>query len=160
VVIFSGAHAQTPQSVELEEYLYIQNPNPSVAAKGAIYVVWIPPPVWRYCVGKTAEQCSTIDFCIRTTSRQVPMCQKLSVNLARIQRYPADTRPRRLIGITYFARAPIEGLEPLLKYFESQPKATFGHLSNSVRFKARIKFTRRADDDDFDLLEVLALPPA
>jgi hypothetical protein len=151
--------APTGSALELEEFLYIQNPHPDAALKGAVYVLWIPQPVMKYCSEKTAEQCIAIDFCIRTTSKQVSMCQNLSVNVTKLSRYPNDTGPRRVLSITYFPRAPVKGLDTLLQYFNSNPKATFDRLSPNARIKARVKLIRSATDDQFELLEVLAVPP-
>jgi hypothetical protein len=32
-------------------------------------------------------------------------------------------------------------------------------VTPATRIKARVKFTRKPDDDNFELLEVLAVPP-
>lgn len=145
-------------TLELEEYLFVLNPL-TKGAEGGAHVLWIPPPVEKYCLGRTAKECSTIDYCIRTTNRDVPMCRNLGVDLAHLPKYPPDTRPRRLLSVTYFPKAPIKGFDTLLAFLASKPTATFDRLSMSARIKARIKFTRKSDDDDFDLLEVLAVPP-
>ncbi len=145
-------------TLELEEFLFVLNPL-TKGAEGGAHVLWIPPPLQKYCLGKTAQQCSTIDYCIRTTNRNVSMCHNLGIDLARLPTYPPHTRPRRLISVTYFPKAPIKGFDTLRNFLASKPAATFDRLSLSGRIKARIKFTRSSDDDDFDLLEVLAVPP-
>jgi len=50
------------------------------------------------------------------------------------------------------------GCGSLMKFFESAPKGSLDHLSTRARIKARVKLTRTADDDQFELLEVLATP--
>lgn len=149
------AFQQNP--IELEETLFIQNAQTS-PDKGAIYVMWIPQPVLKYCLGKSGEHCAKIDFCIRTTSKQVSTCQNLGIDVSRMHGYPPGTRPARVIGITYFPQAPIKGMDILQSFYANKPKATFDTLSMGVRIKARIKFTRKPNDDDYDVLEFLAIP--
>jgi hypothetical protein len=158
-MVLAGQTAPPPKkTVELTEVLFVLNPL-TKGAEGGADVLWIPQPLQKYCLGKTAQQCSTIDYCIRTTNRDVSMCQNLGVDLARLPLYPPDTRPRRLLSVTYFPLAPIKGFDTLRKFLASKPAATFDRLSLGGRIKGRIKFTRSPDDDDFDLLEVLAVPP-
>ena len=121
--------------------------------------MWIPQPLQKYCLGKTHQECSAIDFCLRTTSRQVTVCRNLSVDVNRLPPYPPDVRPRRVISTVYFPAAEMPGFKGLLKFFASAPAGVLDRLSLSSRIKARIKFSRSTEDDDFDLLEVLALPP-
>jgi hypothetical protein len=52
----------------------------------------------------------------------------------------------------------IKGFDALQKFYD-RPPATLERLSLNARFRARIKFTRTAADDQFDLLEVLSVPP-
>lgn len=143
--------------IELEDTVYLQNPNPKAPA-GSMYVVWIPKPLESVCSGKTAEQCSQIDFCIRTTTRSISMCQKLALDYAHLPVY-RDSRPRRLISITYFPPSTMPGWDKLTRFYASKPKDAFDKLSPAVRFKAKIRFVRAPDDDNFDLLEVLAVSP-
>lgn len=143
-------------SIELEESLFVQNPH--VPGVKGIYVLWIPQPVQKYCLGKTAEQCTEIDYCIRITNRTISRCRNLSVDVTSLPLYPPDIRPKRVLGVIYFPVAPIKGFGALLKFFESAPKDTFDRLSASGRIKARIKLIRSAEDDQFELLEVLAVP--
>jgi preprotein translocase subunit Sss1 len=49
--------------------------------------------------------------------------------------------------------------EPLQDFYKSAPKASLERISMSARVKARIRFTRKPDDDEFTLLEVVAAPP-
>jgi len=149
-----------PTQTQREEFLFLLNPPPG--SKGAaVVVLWIPPPLLRYCLGKTREQCVAIDYCIRTTNRNVSQCRNLTVDVTNIPKYPRDIYPRRVLAVTYFpaAASVIKGLDGLLEYLDAQPKADFDRLSGKARIKAKIKVTRSADDDDFDLLEVLAVPP-
>ena len=79
-LILCAAVPLQPQSpVELEEILFVQNAK-TPPEKGAIYVLWIPQPVLKYCLGKSAEKCARIDFCIRTTSKEVSTCQNLGLD--------------------------------------------------------------------------------
>ncbi len=128
-------------------------------------MLWIPQPLQKYCLGKTAEQCSTIDYCIRTTNKNISMCRSLGVDLRRLPAYPSDIRPRRVLSITYYELDPTKGFDTLpkgfgslLKFFESAPKNTLDRLSTSARIKARIKLIRSSDDDQFELLEILVVP--
>ena len=152
VGLLAGAPQKSTQ--EREDVLFVLNPL-TKGAEGGAHVLWIPQPLEKYCIGKTAQQCSTIDHCIRTTNRNVAMCKNLGVGLARIPAYPPDTRPRRLLSVTYFPRAPIKGLDTLLNFLASNP---IDRLSLGARLKGRIKFTTSAEDDDFELLEVVAAP--
>lgn len=147
-------------SVEMEQMLFVQAPGPG-GAKDGIVLVWLPEPLEKLCLGKTATRCATIDYCIRTTNRDVERCRNLGINLARIQPYPPDTRPRRMISMTMFKLRELNGngFGLLQKFYNSAPPASLQHLSMSARIKARIRFTRKPDDDDWELLQVIAAPP-
>jgi hypothetical protein len=150
--------APQERTSELEASLFIQDPHLASGKKG-VQVIWIPQPVQKYCLGKTYKECSTIDYCIRTTDKHAAMCQHLSVNTMRLPAYPPDVSPRRVLSIVYFS--PMEtakGFGRLEGFFENAPKGALDHLSTNARFKAKIKLTRSADDDHFDLLEVLDVP--
>ena len=147
-------------SVELEQMLFVQAPGPG-GQKDGIVLVWLPEPLQKLCLGKTATRCATIDYCIRTTNRDVAECRDLGINLPRIRPYPPDTRPRRMISMTLFKIRELNGngYGLLQKYYNSAPPASLARLSMSARVKARIRFTRKADDDDWDLLQIIAVPP-
>jgi hypothetical protein len=153
--------AQSPSgqsgSVELEEFLFVQAPEHDFAGH-PIVVVWLPQPLQKLCLGKTASQCALIDFCIRTTNRQSSQCGNIGVNLARIPRYPPDTRPRRMQSVTLAYLAP-DKFKQLQDFYKSAPKASLQRISMSARIKARIQYTWRPDDDGFQLLDVLAVSP-
>jgi hypothetical protein len=155
-LIFSGI-AAAADSVEMETLLFVQAPHPT-GPKPGIQVVWIPEPLQKYCLGKTADECSKIDYCNRTTNRNVPMCQKV----ARIPPYPAGMHPRRMMSITFYSivpkLSPIKGIDLLQTFFSSQPAAYFDRLSDNVRIKAKVTLTKSANDDDFNVLEILAGP--
>lgn len=159
-----AASAQTSSgqtgSVELEQMLFVQAPGPG-GSKDGIVLVWLPEPLQKLCLGKTAPRCATIDYCIRTTNRDVAECRNLGINLARIRPYPPDTRPRRMISMTLFKIRELNGngYGLLQKYYNSAPPASLARLSMSARVKARVRFTRKADDDDWDLLQIIAVPP-
>jgi hypothetical protein len=156
-LLLAQSSSDHPGSVELEEFLFVQAPE-SDNGKGGIVVVWLPQPLQRLCLGKTAKECATIDYCIRTTNREASMCRNIGVNLARIPPYPPGTRPRRMMSIELLYLEPTK-FEQLQDFYRSAPKASLERISMSARVKARIRFTRKPDDDDFDLLEVLAVPP-
>jgi hypothetical protein len=143
---------------ELEASLFIQDPHLGGGKKG-IQVIWIPQAIQKYCLGKTTKECSTIDYCIRTTNKHASMCQNLSVDTRRLPAYPPDVLPRRLLSIVYFSPiTTVKGFGSLAEFFENAPKGSLDRLSSSARIRARIKLTRSADDDQFDVLEVLAVP--
>jgi hypothetical protein len=166
---------------ELEEYLFVQRPAPPPKTgmpgtpgskpgplaianavpgfEGGVLMAWIPQPLQKYCLGKTIDDCSSMDYCIRTTNKNVPMCRSLSIDLTRLPTYPADLRPRRILSIVLIAARRMPGMDTAGNYFANAPPETLRRLSLSARVKARIKFTRSADDDQFNLLEVLAVPP-
>jgi hypothetical protein len=72
------ALAQSPRpgesSLELEPSLFVQLPG-GKSIPGAVQLVWIPEPLEKYCFGKTHEQCASMDFCIRTTTKNVPCAE-------------------------------------------------------------------------------------
>ena len=154
------AHRRIDQAatLEREEDLFILNPPP--ASKGALVVLWIPAPVQRFCLGKTREQCVAIDYCIRTTNRNVPQCRAVPVDVASVPKYPESIYPRRVLAVTYFrgSATAIKGVADLLEYFDGQQRSDFDRLSMKARIRAKIRVKRSADDDDFELMEVLRLP--
>jgi hypothetical protein len=151
------ARAQS-SSTEMDAILFVQS-MPMKNGQDAIRLVWVPQPIQRLCLGKTAEQCASIDYCIRTTDRDVSMCRNLGIPLSRLPSYPPDMRPRRQLSVVYFAMAPVKGFAMLQDFYHRAPRASLEHLSLSARVKARVRFTRKPDDDDFDVLEILAVAP-
>jgi hypothetical protein len=148
-------------ATELEDNLFILNPVGKNISKG-IVLVSIPQPIQKICVGKTHEQCATIDYCIRTTNPFAAMCQNLGVDLAKLRPYPAGMRPTRMYSITYYkivGDGPVKGWPALQTYYDSQPKEALDRFSMAARVKARIKLTPKTGDDDFQILEILAAPP-
>lgn len=144
-------------SVELEEMLFVQAPGAG-APKGSISLAWLPEPLQKLCLGKTATHCATIDYCIRTTNRDDSRCRNLGVNLARIPNYPPGTRPARMISLTLFKIREYNGngYGMLQNFYNSLPPASLHRFSLNARVKARIQFTRKPDDDDFNLVQILA----
>jgi hypothetical protein len=73
-VLCAVAMAQTPRlgdsSLELEPSHFAQLPG-GKSTPGAVQLVWIPEPLEKYCSGKTHYQCAPMDFCIRTTTKNV-----------------------------------------------------------------------------------------
>lgn len=153
--------SRVESTAELEDYLFVLNPQGKNVSKG-IVLAWIPQPIQKICLGKTHEQCATIDYCIRTTNPQAARCQNLGVDLTKLRPYPAGMRPRRMLSITYFrivGDGPVPGWPALQAYYDSQPKETLDRFSMAARVKARMKLIRKTDDDDFQILEILAAPP-
>jgi hypothetical protein len=155
------ALAQTPRpgerSLELEPSLFVQIPG-GKSAPGAVELVWIPEPLEQYCVGKTGEQCSSMDFCIRTTTKNVSTCRNLAVDLAHLPAYPPDMRPRRMLSVILFPPTIMKGWEELQDYIARAPKDRLEHLSPLARIKVKVTFTRTPDDDGFRVLEILSVP--
>ena len=124
----------------------------------AIHLVWIPQPIQRLCLGKTAQQCANIDYCIRTTNRDIKMCHNLGIPLSRLPSYPPDMIPRRQLSVTFMRLTP-DYFANLQEYFHRLPKASLEHLSLNARVKARVQFIRKPDDDDFNVKQILAVAP-
>jgi hypothetical protein len=151
---------QPPQekTSEVEASLFVQDPH-LPDGKKSVQVIWIPPPVQKYCLGKTTKECSTIDYCIRTTDKHAAMCQNLGVDTARLLAYPPDVTPRRLLSTIYFfPMDDANGFGRLAEFFEKTPKVALDRLSRNARIRARVKLSRSADDDQFEVLEVLEVP--
>lgn len=148
--------AQSP-TTGLETFLYIQNTH-NTQRPDSIYLLWIPEPVLKYCLNRPTQDCINIDFCIRTTTKQVKQCQNLPIDISHITRYSQETQPRRVLGVTVYRMVGLKGWDSVLAYFKSQPPGAFDRLTPSTRIKALVKFTRNPDDDSFNLLEVLQVP--
>ena len=164
-VIPFAAQSQSPNegASELEQSLFVLNPHlknaKGVEIPGVLEVISIPQPIQKYCMGKVSDQCSTIDFCIRTTTKTVAMCQKLPPNLRNLPPYPAGMRPNRMYSISFSQRAPnIKGFDALRQFYDAAPHGTLDVLSARGRFKAKIRFAKTANDGIFELLEVLSVP--
>jgi hypothetical protein len=158
--LLAYASSPTPQekTSELEASLFVQDPH-FANGKKAVQVIWIPGPVQKYCMGKTAKECSTIDYCIRTTDKHAAMCQHLSADIARLPPYPPNVSPRRVLSVVYFLpMASEKGFDRLAEFFENAPKGSLDHLSRNARIRAKVKLTRSAGDDEFEVLEVLEAP--
>jgi len=139
----------------MEPSLFVQLPGSK--STGAVQLVWIPEPLEKYCFGKTHEQCASMDFCIRTTTKNVSMCRNLAVDLAHLPAYPPDMRPRRMLSIAlYLAR--MKGWEELQDYVARAPRDRLEHFSPLARVKAKVTFIRTLEDDDFRVLEILSVP--
>jgi hypothetical protein len=153
------ALAQTPResSFELEPSLYVQLPG-GKSTPGAVQLVWIPEPLEKYCFGKTHEQCASMDFCIRTTTKNVSTCRNLVVDLAHLPAYPSDMSPRRMLSIALIPPTIMKGWAELEAYVAHAPKDRLEHFSPLGRIKAKVTFTRTPEDDDFRVLEILSVP--
>ena len=144
-------------STEMEAVLFVQSLHMKDGTD-AIQLVWIPQPLERVCLGKTVEQCSSIDYCIRTTNRNVKMCRELGMPLSRLPSYPPNMVPRRLISVVLTRLTP-DYFRNLQEFYHRSPRPSLEHLSLSTRVKARVRFTRKPDDDDLDVLDVVAVAP-
>ncbi len=155
------ALGQTPRggqsSLELEPSLYVQLPG-GKSIPGAVQLVWIPEPLEKYCLGKTHDQCAAMDFCIRTTTKNVSTCRNLAVELVHLPAYPPDMRPRRMLSVGLYPPTRMNGWEELQDYIARAPKDRLEHFSSLARIKAKVTFTRTADDDGFRVLEILSVP--
>ena len=153
------ALAQSPRPGEssLEPSLFVQLPG-GKSVRGAVQLVWIPEPLEKYCLGKTHDQCASMDFCIRTTTKTVSMCRNLALDLARLPSYPADMSPRRMMSIAMIPPTIMKGWDELEAYMARVPKEQLEHFSSPVRVKAKVILTRKPDDDDFRVVEILSVP--
>ena len=160
-VLCVAALAQTPRpgesSLELEPSLFVQLPGGKITP-GAVQLVWIPEPLEKYCFGKTHEQCASMDFCIRTTTKNVSTCRNLAVDLTHLPAYPPNMRPRRMMSIALIPPTRMNGWQELEDYIARIPKDQLEHFSPTVRVKAKVTFIRRPEDDDFRVLEILSVP--
>jgi hypothetical protein len=152
-----AAGAQTPGSIELEASLFVQLPG-GKPVPGTVQLVWIPEPLEKYCLGKTHDQCASMDFCIRTTTKSVSTCKNLAVDLSHLPVYPRDMRPRRMLSIALFPPTRMKGWDELQAYLSRAPRDQLERFSSQARLKARVTFTRTRDDDDFRVLEILSVP--
>jgi hypothetical protein len=146
-----------PASAEMDAILFVQSAQLK-NVPDAIELIWIPQPIQRLCVGKTDQQCASIDYCIRTTNRNVSMCRNLGMPLSRLPSYPRDMVPRRQLSVTLMRLTP-DYFPKLQDFYHRAPKASLERLSLGARVKARVRFTRKPDDDDFEVLEILAVVP-
>ncbi|HUI79970.1 MAG TPA: hypothetical protein VLY24_18715 [Bryobacteraceae bacterium] len=99
-----------------------------------------------------------MDFCIRTTTKNVSTCRNLAVDLAHLPAYPLDMRPRRMLSVGLYPPTIMKGWEELQDHVARAPKDRLEHFSQLARIKAKVTFTRTADDDGFRVLEILSVP--
>ena len=144
-------------STELETSLFVQLPGGKFNP-GAVQLVWIPEPLIKYCLGKTHQQCASMDFCIRTTTKTVSMCRNLVVDLAHLPTYPADMSPRRMLSLAMIPPTIMKGWQELEAYMAHLPKEKLEYFSREVQVRAKVRFIRKPDDDDFRVVEILSVP--
>jgi hypothetical protein len=144
-------------SIEMEPSLFVQLPGGKFTP-GAVQLVWIPDPLVKYCLGKTHQQCASMDFCIRTTTKNVSTCRNLAVDLAHLPTYPADMSPRRMLSIAMIPPTVMKGWDELEAYLARTPKENLEYCSRAARVKAKVSFTRKPDDDAFRVVEILSVP--
>src|ERR1700733_8658848 len=118
------ALAQNPRPgesrLELQPSLFVQLPG-GKSVPGAVQLVWIPEPLEKYCLGKTHEQCASMDFCIRTTTKNVPVCRNLAVDLTQLPAYPPNMRPRRMMSIAFIPPTQMNGWQKREDYMARNP---------------------------------------
>ena len=156
------AHAQSTASAahpgsEMDAILFVQSAQMK-NGENAIQLAWIPQPLQRLCLGKTLQRCADIDYCIRTTNREVSMCRNLGIPLSQLPSYPAGMVPRRQHSI-FLLRLTPDRFANLQDFYHHLPPASLERLSLKARVKARVRYTVKPDDDDFDVLEILAVAP-
>jgi hypothetical protein len=157
------AHAQSaaptaqPASTEMEAVLFVQS-LPTKDGQDAIQLVWIPEPLQQLCLGKTTQQCSAMDYCVRTTNRDVSLCRNLGMPLSRLPSYPSDMSPRRLLSVALLRLTP-DRFARLQDFYRGAPRASLQRLSLSARVQARVRLTRTPKDDDLYVLDILAVAP-
>jgi hypothetical protein len=98
-----------------------------------------------------------MDFCIRTTTKNVSTCRNLAVDLGALARLPSGHASQ-----AHAQRRPLscpnEGWEELQDYVAHAPKDRLERFSLLARIKAKITFTRTPEDDGFRVLEILSVP--
>jgi hypothetical protein len=99
-----------------------------------------------------------MDFCIRTTTKNVSTCRDLAVDLAHLPAYPPDMRPRRMLSIALIPLTRMKGWEELQDYVAHASKGRLEHFSPLARIKAKVTLIRTPEDDDFQVLEILSIP--
>jgi hypothetical protein len=151
------AQPSRENSIELETFLFVQLPGGKFTP-GAVQLVWIPEPLEKYCLGKSHQQCASMDFCIRTTSKNVSTCRNLAVDLAHLPAYPPNMSPRRMMSIAMIPPTIMKGWDELEAYMARLPKEQLEHFSQVARVKAKVILTRKPDDDDFRVVEILSVP--
>jgi hypothetical protein len=158
---YGTAHAQSSsQGTELDQILFVQAPQHDVSSNPGIVVAWIPEPLLKACLGKTLSQCSAMDYCIRTTSKQVSTCRNLAIPLSRLpSSFPPGMRPARVLSLSFYKITAAGPYGPLQAFYKSLPPSSLQRLSTTARIKARVRFTRNSDDDDFQFEQVLATAP-
>jgi hypothetical protein len=65
-----------------------------------------------------------MDFCIRTTSKDVSTCRNLAIDLAHLPAYPPDMRPRRMISIALIPPTVMNGWEELENFIARTPNVS------------------------------------
>jgi hypothetical protein len=66
--------------------------------------------------------------------------------------------PRRMMSIAMLPPTIMKGWDELQAYMARAPKESLEHFSQAARVKAKVAFTRKLDDDDFRVIEILSVP--
>jgi hypothetical protein len=161
-VLAAAQSAATENSTELNQILFLQILPPPKGLKNgkeSFSLSWIPTPIQRYCLGKPFEACSSMDYCLRTTNRNVSMCKNLGSALTHMPAYPRAMTPRRMLSVVLFPPSTMQGFDLLQKLAATIPHTTPQIFSLNARVKARVRLTQKPDDDDLTILEILAIAP-
>jgi hypothetical protein len=153
----AGAAAGQASSTEMEQTLYVQAPE-FANAGDSIVLVWLPEPLVSACMGRTAKECFTIDYCIRTTNPNGPQCRNLPIPRARLPHYPPDMQPKRGIALVLQALGNNNGFDRLKDFYRRAPKESLERLSPDATIRARIRYTSTPTWEGFSLVEVLSTP--
>lgn len=156
-IVTGPAPAGQPDSIEMEQTLYVQAPDFPGGAN-SIVLVWLPEPLVSTCLGKTMKQCFNIDYCIRTTNPNSAQCSSLGIPYARLPHYPPGMQPRRAISLFLRALGNTNGFDRLKAFYGRAPKDSLERLSSDATIRARIRYNNDPSFEGFTLQEVLSAP--
>ncbi len=156
-VVASPAAAGQPDSVEMEQTLYVQAPD-FAGGGDSIVLVWLPEPLKSTCLGRTMKECFNIDYCIRTTNPNGPQCKNLGLPRSSFPYYPPGMRPRRAISVVLRALGNSNGFDRLKEFYRRAPRDSLERLSPDATIRARIRYNNNPSFEGFTLLEVLSVP--
>jgi hypothetical protein len=152
------AQSSFSQGTELDEILLVQAPE-NDNGSGGIVLAWVPEPLQQSCLGRTLSQCAAMDFCIRTTTKTVPMCRNLAIPLSRLPSYPRGMTPPRVMSLSFYKLTPGGPYQPLVDIYKSLPSSSLDRLSMDARIKARIRYTHSGNNDSMQMEQVLSTAP-
>jgi hypothetical protein len=157
-VVSAPAYEGQSGAIEMEQKLFVQVPDFAGGAN-SIVLVWLPKPLESVCLGRTMKECSTIDFCIRTTNPDAAMCRNLGIPRAHLSHYPPEMQPHRMISVVLRAPGDSNGFALLKNFYSKAPKDALQRLSTNATIRAKIRYTSNPSDEGFYLMEVISVPP-